>query len=74
MGEITPDITTDPAVKFGRPVVRGTRVPVDLIIRELGGGMAMPDLMRQYGLTESQVRAALRYAADLVGAEELAAA
>lgn len=72
MKEIMPGITADPAIRFGKPIIAGTRVPVDIVIRELGGGMAIPDLMRQYDLTEDQVRAALRYAADIVAVEELA--
>jgi len=73
MADINTDIAIDPAVKFGKPVVKGTRVPVDLIVRELGAGMTMDVLMREYRLTEQQVHAALRYAADVVAAEELVA-
>jgi len=73
MKEIAPGIAVDPAVRFGKPVVKGTRVPVELIIRELGGGMTMEEVRREYGVTDEQVRAVLRYAAEIVATEELAA-
>ena len=72
MKEITPGITIDPNVRFGKPVIKGTRIPVDLIIRELGAGMTMEEVGREYDLTEDQTRAVLRYAAELVAREELA--
>lgn len=37
MLEIAPRITVDPEVRFGKPVIQGTRVPVDLILSKLGG-------------------------------------
>ena len=35
------DITIDPKVKFGKPVITGTRVPVDLVVGKIAGGMEM---------------------------------
>lgn len=57
--EIAPRITVDPAVRFGRPVIQGTRVPLDLLIAVLGGGMTMEHVAQEYGLTPEDVRAAL---------------
>lgn len=37
--EIAPRITIDEKIRFGKPVIKGTRVPVDLILGKLGGGM-----------------------------------
>ncbi len=62
----------DPAVRFGKPVVKGTRVPVDVVIRELAGGMGISELCREYDLAEIQVRAVLQYAADRVSNETFA--
>lgn len=70
--EIFPHITIQPNVRFGKPVIQGTRVPVDLVVGKLAGGMAPDDLMREYDLAPEQVRAALGYAAELVAAETLA--
>jgi uncharacterized protein (DUF433 family) len=66
-----PRITTDPAVMGGTPVVRGTRVPVDLLLRKLGEGATMDDLLASYPhLARADVHAALLYAADAVSLEE----
>lgn len=72
MKEIAPGITADPAVRFGKPVIKGTRVPVDLVIRELAGGMTPEEISREYTLTAEQIQAVLRYAADRVAEEEVA--
>ena len=72
MKEISLGITIDPNVRFGKPVIQGTRVPVDLVIKELGSGMTIEEVKREYDLTDEQGRAVLRYAAELVAREELA--
>lgn len=65
-------IAVNPDVRFGKPVIKGTRVPVDLIVGKIAGGMTMQEVMDEYELSLQQVQAALRYAAYLVGEEELA--
>ncbi|MCX5636891.1 MAG: DUF433 domain-containing protein [Planctomycetota bacterium] len=37
--EIAPRITVDEKIRFGKPVIKGTRVPVDLVLGKLAGGM-----------------------------------
>jgi uncharacterized protein (DUF433 family) len=69
--KIAPRITVDPAVKSGKPVIKGTRVPVELVIGKLAGGMEIDEVMREYGLTKKDVLAALDYAAKVVGEEEV---
>ena len=69
--EIAPRIVVDPAVRFGKPVIRGTRVPVELVIAKLGGGMAEQEVAKDYGITVEDIRAALRYAASVLAAEEV---
>jgi uncharacterized protein (DUF433 family) len=69
--EIAPRITVDPGVRFGRPVIAGTRVPVDLVIGKLASGMGVEEVAREYGLTEEDVRAALHYAASILAAEQV---
>lgn len=64
-------ITVDPAVRFGKPVIEGTRVPVDIVVGKIAGGMTIEEVMREYDLTLEQTRAALAYAAKLVAEEEL---
>jgi uncharacterized protein (DUF433 family) len=63
-------ITTDPAICHGKPVVRGTRVPVSIILGSLAGGMTQQQVQAEYDLSEANVRAALAYAAILVDEEQ----
>ena len=63
-------IVIDPEIQHGKPVIRGTRVPVSRIIGGLAGGMTREEIMREYEVTEDDIRAALGYAADLIEAEE----
>ncbi len=59
-------IETKPEVMLGKPVLKGTRIPVELIVRKLGEGASVDDLLDAYPqLTEETVRAALIYAADI---------
>jgi len=62
-------IIIDPAIQHGKPVIRGTRVPVERVLAGLAGGMTTAEIVREYGVTEADVRAALRYAEQLVSAE-----
>lgn len=72
--EIAPRIVVDPAVRFGKPVIEGTRVPVDLVIAKLAGGMTVEAVATEYGLQREDVLAALAYAARTVASEEIRAA
>jgi len=67
MNEIAPGITADPAVKLGRPVVQGTRVPVSLVLGQLASGMTIKQVCAAYELTREDILAALAYAAKSVG-------
>ena len=69
--QIAPRITVDPKVSFGKPVIEGTRVPVELVIGKLGGGMTMEEVAGEYDLTLDDLRAALQYAAGILAAEEV---
>ena len=69
--EIAPRITVDPKVRFGKPVIRGTRVPVEIVVGKLAGGMSVEEVAREYGITEEDVRAALQYAAYVLSTEEV---
>ena len=55
-------IEIDPAVMMGKPVIRGTRIPVELIVRKLSEGATEADLLDAYPrLTVEDIRAALAY-------------
>ena len=70
--KVAPNITVNAKVRFGKPVIEDTRVPVDLVVGKIAGGMTVDDVGKEYDLTKKQVLAALRYAADLVSQEEIA--
>ena len=71
--EIAPRITIDEKVRFGKPVIKGTRVPVDLILGKLAGGMTYEEVMAEYELTKEDILAALDYAANHLSDEEVRA-
>ncbi len=65
-------IEINPNVMLGKPVIRGTRIPVELIIRKLGEGATESDLLDAYPrLTPEDIRAALTYAADSLAHETI---
>ena len=68
---ITDRIEINPKVMMGKPVIRGTRLTVELILRKLSEGASGADLMEAYPrLTQEDIRAAIRYAADTLAHEE----
>lgn len=73
MIEIAPRITVDEKVRFGRLVIKGTRVPVDLLIAKLAAGMAVDDVAQEYGVEREDILAALAYAARTLGEEQVRA-
>ncbi|MBX9581440.1 MAG: DUF433 domain-containing protein [Gemmataceae bacterium] len=60
-----PRIVCDPNVLVGKPVIAGTRISVELILEELGGGASVDDLLANYPhITREQILAAIRFAAE----------
>lgn len=65
-------IEIDPKVMLGKPVIRGTRIPVELILRKLGEGATEHDLLDAYrNLKPDDIRAAMTYAAVALAHEEI---
>lgn len=70
-----PRISQDPKVMSGKPVIRGTRVTVEIILRLLGQGVSMKELLEGYpNVTSEDVLAAHAYAADYLASEMVMAA
>jgi len=66
-------IEINPKIMMGKPVIRGTRIPVELILRKLGEGATESELLDAYPtLTREDLRAAMLFAADTVAHEETA--
>ena len=60
-------IIVDPNEMLGKPFIRGTRIPVELILRKLGEGATESDLKAAYPrLTPDDIRAAMAYAAEAI--------
>ena len=65
-------IEINPKIMLGKPVIRGTRIPVELIVRKLAEGADEKALHTAYPrLTAADIQAALRYAADSLAHEEV---
>jgi uncharacterized protein (DUF433 family) len=63
--EIFPGISMDPAVRFGKPCLVGTRIDVAAIVGALAGGESYEEVEKAFDLTREQILAALRYAAHV---------
>jgi len=60
-------IVVDPRVLRGKAVIKGTRIPVYLILELLAAGMSVEDILKEYPeLKEKDIRAALEYASKLL--------
>jgi uncharacterized protein (DUF433 family) len=65
-------IEINPGIMGGKPVIRGTRIPVEPILRKLGAGMASEEILADHPrLTIDDIRAAQAFAADYLADEEL---
>ena len=65
-------IASDPDIMLGKPVIKGTRITIELILRKLSEGMIIEELLEAYPhLTKEDIFAALSYSADVIAQEEL---
>ena len=65
-------IVVDPQILVGKPVIRGTRLAVELILDLLAQGWSQEDLLTNYpGLTQEDVHACLKYASALMQSEKV---
>lgn len=63
-------IEVNPHVMMGKPVFRGTRIPVDLVLKKLAAGQTLDQILRAHPrLTREAVLAGLEFAAEVVGGE-----
>lgn len=70
--QLSSQITIKTGVRFGKPVIKGTRIPVATIVGKIAGGMTVNEVMKEYELKKEDVYAALQYAADIVANEDIA--
>lgn len=66
-------ITSDSKVMLGKPVIKGTRITVELVLTKLSQGATVNDLLQSYpNISNDDVLAVLMYAADVVSTEAFA--
>ena len=65
------EIIIDEKVRFGKPIIKGTRITVDEVIGALAGGMTHEEIEEEYGINNEGVLAALKYASDIVSEEQV---
>jgi uncharacterized protein (DUF433 family)/predicted hydrocarbon binding protein len=63
MTELAPGIISDPSIHFGKPVIKGTRVPAEIVVSHIASGISVKDVAKEYGIGEQDVYNALNYAA-----------
>ena len=65
-------ITRDPNVMLGKPIVKGTRITVELLMRKMAGGYSIEKLLESYPhISKEQILAAFEYTADVIANEEI---
>lgn len=63
--ELLARISVDPNVCLGKPCIRGHRIWVSLVLDLLAGGMSIPEILDDYHIEESDVRACIAYGAEM---------
>ena len=71
MEDLLERIVVEPRVMAGKPVIRGTRITVDMILELLAAGMKPEEIAEDYNISIDDIRAALLYAAKVLGREEI---
>lgn len=72
--EYTKRIVSDPDIMLGKPVIKGTRITVELILRKMAEGMTIEELLETYPhITKDDILATVSYSADVISREELIA-
>ena len=67
-------IESNPDIMLGKPVIKGTRITVKLILKRLSEGASMDEILEGYpNITKDDILACLSYSADVIGEEELIA-
>lgn len=64
-------ITINTEIQHGKPVLRGTRIPIAIIIGSLAGGMSYEEVIEEYAVTQDQILTSLAYFAELLNYETI---
>lgn len=66
-----PEVIHNPKMRFGKPIIAGTRITVEEVLGALAGGMLFEETEREYGLTRKQILSALKYALGFIQGEQV---
>jgi uncharacterized protein (DUF433 family) len=70
--ELLAKIVTNPKIMAGKPILKGTRITVELVLRLLSQGLSSEEILKDYPqLTKEDISAVLLYAAKVAGEEEI---
>lgn len=70
--ELRTKIIVNPRIMVGKPIIKGTRIPVDAIITRIAEGMSIKEILDDYpNLTSDDVKAALEYTVDIIRGEDV---
>ncbi|MBN2284801.1 MAG: DUF433 domain-containing protein [Tissierellales bacterium] len=64
-------IIVDKNIRHGKPIIKGTRVPVDIILGSIAGGMSYEEICDEYEIKNDDIRAAIEYATKIIANEEI---
>ncbi len=65
-------IDINPDIMFGKPVIKGTRITVEHVLRKLAGGMTVQEIVKDHPhLTPDDIYATAAFAADYLAQEEI---
>lgn len=65
-------IVINPKIMVGKPIIKGTRIPVDAIIKRMAEGMTGKEILEDYpNLTNDDIRAVLEYSIDVIRGEDI---
>jgi uncharacterized protein (DUF433 family) len=73
MKEVANRIKVNEKIRFGKSVIKGTRVPVEIIIGKLASGMSFEEILQEYDLAKADILAALHYASKTFSSEKVIA-
>ncbi len=66
-------IVANSKIRVGKPVIEGTRVPIDLVLSKLAGGMTYEEVMQEYAIEKEDILAVLSYASKHISEEDVRA-
>jgi uncharacterized protein (DUF433 family) len=71
MKVIAPQIVIDPDVRFGKPIIKGTRITVEEALGFLAGGMTFEEIEKEHNVNKAQMQAVIDYAAAFLKGEQV---